>query len=59
MRVNLGFCGTAASYFWCGGALWGDKMPQSGGVSAKRHVTAAFSMLFLLVRTLPTRASSR
>src|SRR5215207_5171721 len=31
IRVNLGFCGTAASYFWCGGALWGDRMPQSGG----------------------------
>src|SRR5215212_1813558 len=31
IRVNLGFCGTATSYFWCGGALWGDRMPQSGG----------------------------
>jgi hypothetical protein len=51
-------CGTAASYCWCGGALWGDKMPQSGGVLVK-DVSAAFSMLFLLERTLPTQASSR
>src|SRR5829696_8101649 len=36
-----------------------DRIHQSGGVSAKRHVTAAFSMLFLLLRTLPTQASSR
>src|SRR5829696_4343431 len=35
-----------------------DRIHQSGGVSAKRHVTAAFSMLFLLLRTLPTQASS-
>src|SRR5215217_8243647 len=36
-----------------------DKIHQSGGSSGKGYVPAAFSMLFLLVRTLPTRASSR
>src|SRR5215212_1279282 len=34
--------------FWCGGALWGDKMPQSGGllgekVDARRFFYALFT----------------
>src|SRR5215204_5989578 len=36
-----------------------DRIHQSGGPPAKEIRSAAFSMLFLLVRTLPTRASSR
>src|SRR5829696_3346171 len=36
-----------------------DRIHQSGGSSAKGFSPAAFSMLFLLVRTLATRASSR
>jgi hypothetical protein len=35
-----------------------DRIHQSGGPPAKEIRSAAFSMLFLLVRTLPTRASS-
>src|SRR5215207_3142568 len=36
-----------------------DRIHQSGGPPVKEIRSAAFSMLFLLVRTLPTRASSR
>src|SRR5215217_7326399 len=36
-----------------------DRIHQSGGSSAKSIGPPLFSMLFLLVRTLPTRASSR
>jgi hypothetical protein len=42
----LGFCGTAASYFWCGGALWGDKMPQSGGLLGEKVDARRFFMFF-------------
>src|SRR5215203_5407307 len=36
-----------------------DRIHQSGGPPVKEIRSAAFSMLFLLVRTLPSRASSR
>src|SRR5215212_9062281 len=36
-----------------------DRIHQSGGPPVKEIRSAAFSMLFLLVRTLPTRTSSR
>src|SRR5215212_6167562 len=36
-----------------------DRIHQSGGPPVKEIRSAAFSMLFLLVRTLPARASSR
>src|SRR5215203_4743440 len=42
----------------CASAVLSVKIGQSGGPRSKGYPTA-FSMLFLLVRTLPTRASSR
>jgi hypothetical protein len=50
MRVNLGFCGTAASSSGSAAVRFGARIAQSGGCSCERDYVRRF--FYALVRVL-------